>query len=187
MHMMGAAGVLFFALQMPAAGQDKPVEAKEGDYSLTIPKSDCQPGESITISFTASADLGSGSWIGILPASVAKGDMAGINSNYKGYGYTQGKTKGTVKLSVPGKAGEWTIRMIGVGKVSGELLCLPFTVKELKSDVKPGLTLPKTNFSSHETFKIGFTVSPVSTRPWIGMVPSSIPHGTGSVNDRHDT
>lgn len=49
------------------------------------------------------------------------------------------------------------------------------------------LSLDKTEFSAGEKIKLTFKVSQkLIDKPWIGIIPSEIPHGNEAENDLHD-
>lgn len=49
------------------------------------------------------------------------------------------------------------------------------------------LSLDKTTFTPNESIRLAFKVNQkLSSRPWIGIIPSEIPHGDESQNDQHD-
>lgn len=56
-----------------------------------------------------------------------------------------------------------------------------------KPITQPQLTLERTIYAPGEKFKVNFKASSsYSVNAWVGMIPSSIPHGSAKENDKHD-
>ncbi|HSN91193.1 MAG TPA: hypothetical protein VLS93_08180 [Anaeromyxobacteraceae bacterium] len=53
-------------------------------------------------------------------------------------------------------------------------------------EAAPGLTLERTTFSPGESLRVRFTAPRYADDAWIGILPSDVPHGSETENDRHD-
>lgn len=61
------------------------------------------------------------------------------------------------------------------------------TTSEKITDVTGELRLDKNIFEPREIIKLSFQVSKkLDDKPWIGIIPSEIPHGNEAENDLHD-
>lgn len=61
------------------------------------------------------------------------------------------------------------------------------TMAATASATEPTLSLDKTVFAPGESIQVRFTAPGNWTgNAWVGIIPSSVPHGSEAVNDQHD-
>lgn len=85
--------------------------ASASGASITLGKTSYKQGESIVATFTASADLDSSAWIGIVPADTAHGTEELNDSVDVDYMYLYKTTEGPVTLTAPTLPGIYDLRM----------------------------------------------------------------------------
>lgn len=140
--------------------------------------------ESIEVAYTAPGDYPEGAWIGIIPASVPHGSESAADEHDVHYQYVGASASGTLTMPAPLKPGEWTVRFLdGRGK---EVASAAFSIErpdygKAKVTVTPNPATPGAPLEVRYTAPEG-----LPERAWIGLIPSSVPHGDESVNDRHD-
>lgn len=178
----------FCLVALPAWSQEESaVRAEANGATLELPKAGFQPGEKMELSFTAPEGLSDWAWCGVIPSDTPHGKASENDSHDVAYQYLNGKIEGTLEFSAPVKPGSYDIRLSNdAGTDDRELVSLTFTVDEPETDLEPSLTLEKSQFTSHEEFTVSFTVSAFAERPWIGLVPSAVAHGSNTEIDSHD-
>ncbi len=149
---------------------------------IKLNKSVVIQGEKITVSYSTSLKLAKGAWIGLFPAAVAPKST----SNYVFFQYlTQGK-KNRLIFTAPGKPGKYDFRLHKKEYDGIVLTTTSFVVKNLNSN-KITMTLDKSNYATGT--KIALTYQSdikLNKMSWIALVPSTTPHGSGKVIDKHD-
>lgn len=184
---IGAAGLGLLLAVATATRADGPVEQTANGATLKLKKGAFEPNESIAIEFTAPATLHAYAWLGLIPSSAPHGKASVNDSHDVKYEYLNSRTSGTITFPAPAKPGSYDIRMSNhAGADDREIVSVTFTVGSTGEDLKPTLTLAKTDLGSHEEFKVTFTASYTYERPWVGLIPSDVPHGSGAENDKHD-
>jgi hypothetical protein len=153
--------------------------------TLTLEKTEFNPGEEIKVSFTAPASYGENAWVGIIPSEIPHGDE-GINDQHDiAYGYLQKKTSGVLTFTAPGKPGSYDLRMNDADEKGKEVASISFKVTAVTEGA--ALTLSKTVFTPGEEIRLNFTApAGFSSNAWIGIIPSDVPHGSEAENDQHD-
>lgn len=80
-----------------------------------------------------------------------------------------------------------SVRLLAVICILIWMLHLPLVAGAVSYIGGSALSLEKTSFTQGEAIRVQFTASGNWPRnAWIGIIPSHIPHGSESVNDRHD-
>lgn len=97
--------------------------------TLKINKSVFSPGEKITVSFTASANLPEDAWIGIIPSDIPHGSEAENDAHDIVYGYMQKRAAGTMTFDAPDEPGKYDVRMHDTDNNGKELASVSFEVK----------------------------------------------------------
>ncbi len=161
------------------AQEDKPVEKSENGCTLKIPKSKYKSHDEVKLEFTLPKDLNTYSWFGVIPSEIEHGSTSTNDAHDVSYEYTNGRASGTVTFKAPGKPGSWDIRLSDASAASGkELLFITFTVAPPPgADIKPSLTPPGKDFTSHQTFAAKFTAPSVwESSAWVGIFRGETPH-----------
>lgn len=154
------------------------------DASLALAATTVAPGADLTVTFKAPAGLPEDAWIGVVPATVAHGDGEEIDRHDVTYEYLEGHASGSWTFTAPADPGAWEVRMVDAGRRGRELAAAGFTVRRLGGAT---LELDRTTVPAGQEFTARFT-TPVGLAPnaWVGVIPSSVPHGDEAVNDQHD-
>ena len=153
--------------------------------TLTLEKTDCAPGESISVKFTAPSTYVEKAWVGIIPSDIPHGSEAENDKHDLAYQYLNKKTEGTLIFKAPWKQGSYDLRMNDTDDNGNEVASVTFKVA---GDVGTGtLKLNKTKYRKGREIKVEFTASDKFPRnAWVGIIPSNIAHGSEAVNDQHD-
>jgi hypothetical protein len=152
--------------------------------SLKLDKIEFKPGESIQVHFKAPANLPDNAWVGIIPSTVPHGSESENDKHDISYQYLKKKTSGTLTFTAPSNPGLYDFRMHDTDSSGKEIASVSFSVggKAYGSlrlenyDVKPGAEI-KVHFIAPASFP---------GNAWVGIIPSNIPHGSESENDKHD-
>lgn len=153
--------------------------------TLMIDKKDCTAYDSIHVTFTAPDWFDQSAWIGIVPSSVPHGKESDSNNNYITYQYVRSHSDGKMTFKAPGKLGSYDIRMFDDDNNGREMASATFQVARALTAFS--LSLDHATYTSGA--KITLTFHAPSTLPnnaWIGLIPSSVPHGDETTNDRYD-
>ncbi|MFH1766516.1 MAG: hypothetical protein ABH826_00265, partial [Patescibacteria group bacterium] len=155
--------------------------------TLSLEKTSFEPGEMITVSFTALEDYDTYAWVGVIPADLEHGDEA-LNDQYDlEYKYLRNETEGTLTFTAPAQPGSYDLRMHSADSDGEEVTYVGFTVTESTNLVEPTLSLAKTTFAAGETITVTFTApATYDSSAWVGLVPSNIAHGNEATNDEND-
>lgn len=152
--------------------------------SLSLGKLVFTPGEEISVSFKAPTSYADNAWVGIIPSSVAHGSEVTNDQNDLTYQYLRKKTSGTLLFSAPQQNGSYDFRMNDSDANGKEVASVSFTVEKTAGN---NLTLARTSFRPGESITLQFSTSlTLPANAWIGIIPSSVPHGNEAVNDQHD-
>lgn len=100
-----------------------------GQVSLAITKTAFEPGEKITVSFTAPASFDASAWIGIIPSKVRHGSEEENDKHDLVYQYIQKKTTGVMTFSAPNQPGTYDFRMHDTDNNGKEVGYVTFTVR----------------------------------------------------------
>lgn len=155
--------------------------------SLTLSQNTVEAGQAISVDYVTPSTFSERAWIGIIPSDVAHGDET-FNDQYDlSYEYLNGKTSGTVTLYAPSEPGSYDFRMFNTDENGTEAASATFSVTAPAVEIKPTLTLEKTSFKPGDTVSVTFTApATYDTSAWVGLIPSSITHGSGADADAND-
>ncbi|MEJ2146936.1 MAG: VWA domain-containing protein [Acidobacteriota bacterium] len=161
------------------------VEGQVAGGTLTLDKTTYRPGEPIRVQFKAQPSYQQHAWVGLIPSAVAHGSSAENDQHDLAYHYLNGRVDGTLEFRAPNETGAYDFRMFDAEGTGKETASVSFTVK---GDMEKGtIQLDKSSYRPGEKIVVTFTASPdYQTNAWIGLIPSSVEHGSESVNDAHD-
>jgi hypothetical protein len=175
--------------ETPKTSEKTVSDEPKGEISIT--KKEYEPGENISISYSAEGDFGSNSWIGIIPSDVKHGDESENDRHDVSYRYFKDKS-GNLTFKAPDKPGQYDFRMHTTDNNGKEVTYVSFTVAEKEgeatgSDEEVSLSSNKSSYKTGEIITVEFTANPNwSKNAWIGIIPSEVKHGDETENDRHD-
>ncbi len=143
---------------------------------LKLEKDRYAPRESITVTFEAKADYADNAWVGIVPANIPHGQETLADKHDLAYQYLRRKTAGTLTFTAPAEPGSYDMRMFNTDSVGVETASVPFTVTN--PDSLGSIRLDRTEYAAYDPVKVTFEAQDwYKDNAWIGIVPSSIPHG----------
>jgi hypothetical protein len=163
-----------------------PSTAQIVDTSMWLEKTSFSPGERIVLHFRAPASFPTSAWIGLIPSTIPHGSEVTNDQNDLEYEYLKGLTSGTLYFTAPRKAGIYDFRMHDRDDNGTEVGSMSFKVV---APIGGGVSLnvDKRSYRPGEQIKVTFTAPATYPRDaWIGIIPSSVPHGSENVNDQHD-
>jgi hypothetical protein len=151
--------------------------------SLELDKTIFAPGEEIAVHFSVGDRVAPSAWIGIIPSRVPHGSEAENDKNDITYQYLQGKPSGTLIFIAPSNIGSYDFRMHDTDDNGREIASVSFQV----GGTTGTLWLDKAIFGAGEEITVHFTAGPgFAENAWIGIIPSSAPHGSEAENDKYD-
>ncbi|MGE5342576.1 MAG: hypothetical protein ACM3SY_13960 [Candidatus Omnitrophota bacterium] len=151
--------------------------------SLKLDKTTFAPGERISVHFTAGPGFADNAWIGIIPSSVAHGSEMENDKYDITYQYLNGKQSGTLTFKAPAQPGSYDFRMHDTDNNGREIASVSFQVGGSTGN----LSLSKSRVGVNEEIRVSFTAGPgFADNAWIGMIPSSVAHGSETENDKYD-
>lgn len=138
-------------------------------------------GEEIKANFNAPAEYPGSALVALVPAGVAHGSASETFPAKIAYLYLNKSTTGILVFKAPKKSGSYDLRMFDNGENGKEVASITFEVGASL------LRLTKTKFASKEDIRVEFTAfENFAANAWIGIVPSDVPHGSETENDKHD-
>jgi hypothetical protein len=105
-------------------------EVVDREPSLTLEKTEFEPGEMMIVSFTASSGYGNDAWVGIVRSDVPHGDEVVNDQNNLGWLYLNGQVLGLLTFNAPEEPGEYDLRMHNTDVNGVEVACISFSVVE---------------------------------------------------------
>lgn len=168
---------------MPALAEGQ-AEAGSGGGKVWIDgPAEVPAGGQVKISFEAPETFAANAWIGVVPSSVPHGDESVNDQHDTYYEQLKKRTSGTVVLTVPETPGSYDARMHDTDDGGKEVASVTFTVVAAAGSV----SVDKAEYLPGEPMKVTFK-APAGLEPkaWAGLIPSSVPHGNESENDKHD-
>ncbi len=152
---------------------------------VTLKKTSFTPGEEIIVTYVGSKEFPRNAWIGIIPSNIPHGDETTNDLHDITYQYLNNSTSGTMAFTAPVGRGKYDFRMHDTDNSGKEVASITFTVEGELPD--SSLTLNKNTFKPEEAIQVKFTAPPTfAPNAWIGIIPSSVPHGNERTNDQHD-
>lgn len=150
---------------------------------VAISKDIFKPGEEIAVEYEGTDGLSASAWIGIVPSYVPHGREKMNAAHALARLTLGGSVKGVLKFSAPAFPGEYEIRFNDSETDGKEIASVKFTVEG--EAVQPTLKIPKRVYSPGETIEVEFTAPGYFSRTaWVGIVPSSVEHGSEEINDK---
>ena len=153
---------------------------------VQFPKSEYYPGDEIPLTIMA-IGLSDKCWVGVVPSAIEHGSESINDQNDISYIHPHNLERPF--LIAPREPGSYDIRLNSDDNDGKELASRGFTVV---ADPSPILE-PKISLVSETKIKMGQKVeisfeAPLSYKKnaWLGWVPSSIPHGQESENDKNN-
>jgi len=152
--------------------------------NLKMDKIEFNPGETVEVHFNAPADLPENAWIGIIPSTIPHGSESENDKYDLSYQYLEKKISGTLTFTAPSEPGMYDFRMHDTDSNGKEIASVSFSVG---GPSVGSLRLQKLNYKPNEEIKVHFIASKgFSSDAWVGIIPSSISHGSETENDKHD-
>ena len=137
--------------------------------TLRLDKKLAQPGETLTVDFTASSTPGDTAWIGIVPATAPrKGAQTGRNGSLSSESVA-GRSKGSVALTVPEELGSYEVRFFAANN-GPELASVAFEATIRTTSIH----LEKNKYAPRETVDVFYSIEDVTPMAWIGIVSSTL-------------
>ncbi len=145
------------------------------------------PGEQIRVHFTAPNGLAEDAWIGILPATIPHGNEARNDKHDLAFQYLKGRSTGTLTFIAPSEFGDYDFRMHDTDNSGQEIASISFAVGKLQLYTNAEVRLEKSFFEPGENITVYFSApQEAKADAWLGIVPSSVPHGSEQINDKND-
>jgi hypothetical protein len=166
-----------------------PVPERPAGPTLRLDKTRFAPGEEIRVFFTAPPEYATDAWVGLVPSEIPHGDEV-VNDRHVGhYEYLRSRAAGVLTFQAPARPGNWDLRMNDTDQQGREVASFGFTVEERRprGAFAPALRLAKMFYAPGEEIVISFTApAAYPENAWIGILPSTVPHGDEAVNDSFD-
>ena len=145
-----------------------------------------EPGEEITVNFTAEGNLGNNAWIGIVPSEIKHGDENENDEHDIAYQYTGDKTSGNLLFVAPADSGSYDFRFNSTDGNGVEIASVTFQVKGAPN-TKAELTADKKSYAKGEQMVVTFR-APLTwdKEAWIAIVPAATKHGKAEDADKVD-
>lgn len=152
------------------------------------------PGDEITVNYSIVEEIQDNAWLGVIPADVEHGTAAAAEAADVAYQYLNGSSNGSMTFNAPAVPGDYDFRVLNSSAADGlELGYVTFTVEanELPeadySETGASVTLEETSFAPGAEVTVSYVVPEgYGSSAWVGVIPSSVPHGDESVNDQYD-
>ncbi|MBF0277046.1 MAG: pentapeptide repeat-containing protein [SAR324 cluster bacterium] len=178
-------GVRLSSAAPSQTAQSGPTSSSMGNPSIRLQKQTFTVGEPVVVTYE-NLPGNSQDWVSVTAASKP-------DNQYDKWTYTQGKKNGTFEVSdlPPGSyqarlylnwpAGQYNVQ----GRVSFEI-----TAQAPAPQAGPSmasLRLDKSAFMPNEEIRVYFTASSnYAANAWVGIIPSSVAHGSEAENDKYD-
>ncbi len=154
--------------------------------TLTLTKTELEPGEEVMLDFKAEGTIGSNAWIGLIPSNIEHGNESKNDENDLSYQYLGTRTSGSLTFVAPADTGKFDLRMNSTDNNGVEVASVTFTVKG-KANTKAEITLEKKSFAQGEQINVSFKANPLwEAKAWIGLVPAYTKHGSATEADKID-
>jgi len=157
------------------------IKLKKG--TLELEKETFVPGESIRLAFSTEDKYTEKGWIGIIPSEIPHGDENRNDQNDIAYRYLLGQNSGIFEFEAPSKPGSYDFRLHDTDKNGKEIIHVTFKVIPTQGS----LSLTKKEYFPSEEITVSFkSLMKLADKAWIGILPSNVPHGDETRNDRFD-
>jgi hypothetical protein len=164
--------------------ETKPNAPMKGTVTLT--QTVFEPGEEITVNFTAEGNLGNNAWIGIIPSGIDHGNENTNDENDISYQYTGDAPKGSLVFIAPIDTGSYDFRLNSTDTDGLEVASVTFKVQGTPN-TKVEINTDKKSYAKGEQMVISFKAIPGwDKNAWIGIVPANTKHGKAEDADKVD-
>jgi len=154
--------------------------------TVTLAKTEFEPGEEVIVDFKAEGTIGSNAWVGLIPSNVEHGNESKNDEYDISYQYLGTRTSGTMTFVAPVDTGKFDLRMNSTDNNGVEVSSVSFTVKGV-ANKKAELTLEKKSFAQGEQMNVSFKANPAwEVKAWVGLVPADTKHGSAAEADKVD-
>jgi hypothetical protein len=103
------------------------------------------------------------------------------------YQYIERKTSGTMRFMAPSGPGKYDMRMFDTDNGGMEVTYASFEVKAADPGSDASLELDAEIYEPGVEVVVEFTAPAHFARDaWVGIIPSSVPHGSEAQNDQYD-
>jgi len=138
-------------------------------------------GETMQVHFETAVVLDGSAWAGTVPSDVPHGKEDVNDQHEIDWAYIPQQTSGTLAIPAPRKPGKYDVRLNDASGGS-EIAYASFTAKLAQARV----WLDAAKVAQGSDVQVHYAVEGwVNNDAWIGLIPSSVPHGEESVNDAH--
>ncbi|NQU99949.1 MAG: hypothetical protein HQ538_04375 [Parcubacteria group bacterium] len=163
------------------------VEEVEEETEITVDKVSYDAGQDIVVTYDIVEDLDENSWIGIIPSATVHNSEDEADAVDTDYEYLEGSKSGTKTLSAPLTAGSYDARIYSSDQTDAEELgYVSFVVVSVDNN-KVTLELDEEEYSAGDAITVTYSgASNLSNRAWLGVIPSTVEHGSEDVNDAND-
>jgi hypothetical protein len=156
------------------------VETASG--KVWLDKSEFTSAENMVVHYSAPV-LGDNAWAGIIPSDIPHGSEAENDRHDVSYKYVKSDPDGTVTLTAPSTVGSYDVRLHDTNNDGSEIASVTFNVVKASGKV----WLDATDYLGGQQIDVHFSSpSALGNTAWLAIVPSDVPHGSASENDRHD-
>ena len=154
--------------------------------TITLPKQIVEPGEEITINYTAEGTIDPGAWIGIIPSTVPHGTENTNDENDVTYKYLEKDiSNGSLTFTAPADSGSYDFRMNDKDQ-GKEITSVSFKVSGTTNTITE-ITPDKNSYAKGEKMSIGFkALVSWDKQAWMAIVPASTAHGSADEADKVD-
>ncbi len=156
------------------------VEAAIG--KVWLDKNEFTSAENMVVHYSALA-LGNYAWAGIIPSDIPHGSEEENDKHDLSYKYVTSDPDGTLTLIAPATEGSYDVRLHDTNNNGSEIASVTFNVVKASGKV----WLDATDYLAGQQLDVHFSSSSaLGDSAWVAIVPSDVPHGSASENDRHD-
>ncbi len=154
--------------------------------TVTLTKTEFEPGEEVILTYSADGTIGSNAWIGLIPSNVEHGDETKNDEYDMSYQYLGTNKSGNMTFVAPVDTGKFDLRMNSTDNNGVEVASVSFSVKGIPNK-KADLVLEDKSFAKGEQINVSFKANPAwEVKAWVGLVPSSTKHGSATEADKFD-
>lgn len=158
--------------------------------SISTDKNSYQSGENILVTYESSAEIQENGWIGIIPSTTPHGDENVNDQHDISYQYLKKQKSGTIEFQAPNQNGTFDLRLHDTDNNGKELASVTITITApvpVTSSGDSSISTDKTSYQPGEIIQVQYqSSSEIQSNGWVGLIPSTTPHGDESVNDQHD-
>ena len=164
--------------------KDEIVEIEE-ETEITLDKASYEAGEDVIVTYDIVEELDENAWVGIVPSDTVHNSEDAADEVDSDYEYLEGSKSGTKTLMAPSDVGNYDVRIYTSDQTDAdELGYASFAVTTSSATIE----LDKVQYSAGSTITVTFSgASDLESTAWVGVIPSTIEHGSEATNDENDT